>query len=336
MSENLMDGGNNSTSSEDRNTKKVRFKDVDMDMSSEMAMDLFPASTMSWRDKVLGTVNGIPAIKFSKRIMQILVRDMVTMVVVKLLGRNLMYSTLYNMIFSLWKLSHSFQLMDVENGYYLVKFQNKEDYEKVLTQGPYLLFDSISRFSRGLWTLIPFNHFLVLLWLGSDYLDYRRGLSINPYWKCAFRVAGTGFVMRGSRDKKETMVALLEKEKNSRGVGKLWTMDDCQEEISVQFETKWDNPLFIGSTTQGPTSSSKVGQVTDSGSKENHGAVLTASIELELISGDLRLKASANLGPYNKLEDCAQVDPTTPGYRMELNLENENLTSSIPIDFNAP
>ncbi|KAK5846160.1 hypothetical protein PVK06_002432 [Gossypium arboreum] len=201
MSENLMDGGNNSTSSEDRNTKKVRFKDVDTDMSSEMAMDLFPASTMSWRDKVLGT------------------------------GRNLMYSTLYNMIFSLWKLSHSFQLMDVENGYYLVKFQNKEDYEKVLTQGPWILFDSISRFSRGLWTLIPFNHFLVLLWLGSDYLDYRAHVRDL----CLFE----GFVMRGSGDKKETMVALLEKEKNSRGVGKLWTMDDCQEEISVQFETKW-------------------------------------------------------------------------------------------------
>ncbi|MBA0735300.1 hypothetical protein Gogos_019161 [Gossypium gossypioides] len=55
MSENLADGGDNSTSNEDRNTKKVRFKDVDTDMSSEMAVDFFPASAMSWRDKVLGT-----------------------------------------------------------------------------------------------------------------------------------------------------------------------------------------------------------------------------------------------------------------------------------------
>ncbi|MBA0608768.1 hypothetical protein Godav_020954 [Gossypium davidsonii] len=55
MLENLVDSGDNNTSNKDRNTKKVRFKDVDTDMSSEMAVDFFPVSAMSWRDKVLGT-----------------------------------------------------------------------------------------------------------------------------------------------------------------------------------------------------------------------------------------------------------------------------------------
>lgn len=43
--------------------------------------------------------------------------------VVKLLGLNLSYNLLYNRIFSLLKCSQQFCLMDVENGYFLVKFQ---------------------------------------------------------------------------------------------------------------------------------------------------------------------------------------------------------------------
>lgn len=79
------------------------------------------------------TANGIPTIKISERIKQLLVKGMATIAVVKLLGRNLAYSTLHNRILNLWKPSLSFQLMGVENRYFLVKFQGREDYEKVLT-----------------------------------------------------------------------------------------------------------------------------------------------------------------------------------------------------------
>lgn len=66
-------------------------------------------------------VNGIPTISFSKRMQQILVRDMASIVVVKLLGRNISYTLLQNKIHSLWKLTHSFQLIDVDNGYFFCK-----------------------------------------------------------------------------------------------------------------------------------------------------------------------------------------------------------------------
>lgn len=87
-------------------------------------------------DILRSVINGIPGIEFSDRIKKILVKDMESAVVVKLLGRNIGYGALYNRIVSLWKPSQPFRLMDAANGYYLVKFQSMVDYEVVLTQGP--------------------------------------------------------------------------------------------------------------------------------------------------------------------------------------------------------
>ncbi|PPS18211.1 hypothetical protein GOBAR_AA02364 [Gossypium barbadense] len=166
------ESGNDNTLNENHNTKKVRFKGLEEDMSKDMAMDLSSVPAMSWKDNVLergsfdsiyeedfsfmegditrSTVNGIPTINFSERIQHILLRDMEITVVVKLLGQNLAYTTLHNMIYSLWKLSLLFHLIYVENGYFLVKFQTREDYEKVLTKGRRLFLGNTSRSSRGL------------------------------------------------------------------------------------------------------------------------------------------------------------------------------------------
>lgn len=73
-------------------------------------------------DVIRSTINGIPRIDFSDRIKQILYKEMETNVVLKLLGRSIGYNAIHNRISSLWKLSKPFQLMDFENGYYLVKF----------------------------------------------------------------------------------------------------------------------------------------------------------------------------------------------------------------------
>ncbi|PPD86400.1 hypothetical protein GOBAR_DD16661 [Gossypium barbadense] len=126
--------------------------------------------TVAWNDKLVGTssiaektnkflemdldyelefdegdiknsyINGVPAIDFSKRINQFLVKDMTLTVVVKLLGKSIGFTTLQNRISNLWRPSKPFHLMDIENGYYLVKFQNKKDYGNVLSQGPWIIF----------------------------------------------------------------------------------------------------------------------------------------------------------------------------------------------------
>ncbi|MBA0641710.1 hypothetical protein Goklo_026231 [Gossypium klotzschianum] len=76
------------------------------------------------------TINGVPSIAFFDRLQQLLVKEMATTVVVKLLGRNIGYNTFQNKIYNLWRSAMPFKLMDVEHGYFLVKFQSNEDFEK--------------------------------------------------------------------------------------------------------------------------------------------------------------------------------------------------------------
>lgn len=76
-------------------------------------------------------VNEIPSIEFSERINQILVEHMALTMVVKLFGRSIGYVALYNKVCSLWKPLKPFRLMDVENGYFLARFQSSEDFKRV-------------------------------------------------------------------------------------------------------------------------------------------------------------------------------------------------------------
>ncbi|MBA0618060.1 hypothetical protein Godav_027455, partial [Gossypium davidsonii] len=81
-----LNGSNGNKSNEDRNTKKVRFKDLETKTNNNMVVDLSPALMVSWKDKALGrgssifgceedfeflegditmnTINGVPVISF--------------------------------------------------------------------------------------------------------------------------------------------------------------------------------------------------------------------------------------------------------------------------------
>ncbi|KAH1046188.1 hypothetical protein J1N35_036972 [Gossypium stocksii] len=61
-------------------------------------------------------------------------------ILLKLLGRNIGYNAINNRILNLWKPAKSIHLMDIANGYFLVKFQAFEDYNKALTQGPWIVY----------------------------------------------------------------------------------------------------------------------------------------------------------------------------------------------------
>ncbi|XP_040967093.1 uncharacterized protein [Gossypium hirsutum] len=91
-------------------------------------------------DVKVSIVNGIPAISFSDRVKEILYKEMELIVIIKLLGRNVVLNTLYNRVSNLWKPCSSFHLMDIENGYYLVRFLKRADYDRVLSQGPWIIF----------------------------------------------------------------------------------------------------------------------------------------------------------------------------------------------------
>jgi hypothetical protein len=61
--------------------------------------------------------------------------------VVKLLGKNIGYNTMKDRLHRIWKLQGGFEIMDNDNGFYMVKFDQAADKEKVITGGPWMIFD---------------------------------------------------------------------------------------------------------------------------------------------------------------------------------------------------
>ncbi|KAA3475085.1 hypothetical protein EPI10_025310 [Gossypium australe] len=79
-----------------RNTKKVRFKNVNDEEITDVLVESSSGPTISWNDKLLGINSGALDKKgldffwyFSERIQQILFKEMEFTVVLKLLGRNI-------------------------------------------------------------------------------------------------------------------------------------------------------------------------------------------------------------------------------------------------------
>jgi hypothetical protein len=61
--------------------------------------------------------------------------------VVTLLGKTLGYQTMKDQLKKSWKLTGGFEIRDVDNGFYVVKFDMVADKEKVITQGPRMIYD---------------------------------------------------------------------------------------------------------------------------------------------------------------------------------------------------
>ncbi|KAH1096580.1 hypothetical protein J1N35_013501 [Gossypium stocksii] len=60
-------------------------------------------------------------------------------VMVKLLRKKIGFNTLLNKASSLWKPGGRFELMDLENDFYLVRFQDNDDFDRILIGGPWIL-----------------------------------------------------------------------------------------------------------------------------------------------------------------------------------------------------
>lgn len=89
------------------------------------------------------------------------------------------YTALHNCILSLWKPLKSFHLMNITNGYFLVKFQDRDDYSKALTQGPWIVYGqylTVQQWTKEFSPVQPYPG-VVLAWIRLSGLPrylYRR------------------------------------------------------------------------------------------------------------------------------------------------------------------
>ncbi|XP_040967803.1 uncharacterized protein [Gossypium hirsutum] len=183
---------------DDRNTKKVRFKVNGVEEDTSMAVDHEPQPSMTWKEIFLGVhgaasesvrdgpsadnenefellegpvnmsiIDGIPVIDFSGRVKEILFKEMELTIIVKLLGRNIDYNTLHNRILFFWNPTNSIKIMDITNGYFLVKFQDPNDYNRVLSQGPWTVYSqylTVQPWTKHFSPLQPYPS-VVLAWI---------------------------------------------------------------------------------------------------------------------------------------------------------------------------
>ncbi|XP_039036627.1 uncharacterized protein LOC120173595 [Hibiscus syriacus] len=114
-------------------------------------------------------------ISFSKRIHDLIDQNMKQVVITKLLGKKIGYKALINRIYALWNLIGNFNLIGLENDYFLVKFENLEDYTRVLTEGPWMIYGSyltVQPWSRNFSTSEK-HPLQVIAWLRLPGLPYR-------------------------------------------------------------------------------------------------------------------------------------------------------------------
>jgi hypothetical protein len=89
----------------------------------------------------------LPKVYIEPEVFQELYTPWKDAIVVKLLGKNLNYITMKERLQKVWKLQSGFEIMDNDNGFYMVKFDHAADKEKVITGGPWMIFHQMQRWN---------------------------------------------------------------------------------------------------------------------------------------------------------------------------------------------
>ncbi|KAI9085009.1 hypothetical protein K1719_033001 [Acacia pycnantha] len=95
---------------------------------------------LSEADYKVAQEGDIPCIEFSSAIRSELAKGMERSLIIKLLGRTITYHELVARSQVLWKPRGSYQVVDMEGGFYCATFALEEDYMKVLTGGPWMVY----------------------------------------------------------------------------------------------------------------------------------------------------------------------------------------------------
>ncbi|KAL4369613.1 hypothetical protein GQ457_05G012620 [Hibiscus cannabinus] len=93
-------------------------------------------------DVRIGGSSILPEIQFSDRVHNQVDAQLARSVIVRLLGKSIGYRALLNRVKSLWNPKGDMCIIDLDNDYYLVRFAIEEDFQKVLSEGPWVIYGS--------------------------------------------------------------------------------------------------------------------------------------------------------------------------------------------------
>ncbi|XP_019447287.1 PREDICTED: uncharacterized protein LOC109350510 [Lupinus angustifolius] len=91
-----------------------------------------------------------PTITFGKNIIQAYSLEWRNVLIVTLIGKKQGFKIMRDKLKVVWKLSGNFELMDIDNGFFMVKFDFAPSRNKVMEGGPWMIFDHYVAISK--WT----------------------------------------------------------------------------------------------------------------------------------------------------------------------------------------
>lgn len=83
----------------------------------------------------------LPRVKLDDKVFNDLCEPWRDALVITLLGKTVGYRVMKDCLEKLWKPQGGFDILDVDNGYYMVKFNLQSDKERVISGGPWMIFD---------------------------------------------------------------------------------------------------------------------------------------------------------------------------------------------------
>ncbi|CAL0309883.1 unnamed protein product [Lupinus luteus] len=83
----------------------------------------------------------LPCVTIHESVVEELCSSLRDALVVTLLGKRMGYVALRERLQRLWKLQGDFEMVDVDNGFYMIKFDLPADKEMVTSKGPWMIFD---------------------------------------------------------------------------------------------------------------------------------------------------------------------------------------------------
>ncbi|KAI8027891.1 hypothetical protein LOK49_LG02G03828 [Camellia lanceoleosa] len=92
--------------------------------------------------------DGIPKITLPKMLLQEIRQPWTNALIVRLLGKSIGYKMLCIGVKTLWGLQDEFNIIDLDNNYFLFKFSSQEDCAMVYSGGPWVIMDHLTSSHR--------------------------------------------------------------------------------------------------------------------------------------------------------------------------------------------